>query len=80
VLTGTGRVSKGAAFLLDTIGIKKVDPHSFCYKEFDEIVYTQLGSKDMYSEETKMSLIELIFMLTLLTMKVHFIHLLKWLM
>jgi saccharopine dehydrogenase (NAD+, L-lysine-forming) len=48
VLTGTGRVSKGAAFLLDTIGIKKVDPHSFCYKEFDEIVYTQLGSKDMY--------------------------------
>jgi hypothetical protein len=48
VLTGTGRVSEGAAFLLDVMGIKKVDPHSFCYKEFDEAVYTQLGSKDMY--------------------------------
>ncbi|MFN8308731.1 MAG: NAD(P)-dependent oxidoreductase [Chitinophagales bacterium] len=48
VLTGTGRVSNGSAFLLDTIGIKKVSPHDFCYKEFDEIVYTQLESKDMY--------------------------------
>lgn len=48
VLTGTGRVSEGAAFLLDVLGVKKVDPHSFCYKQFDEIVYTQLGSKDMY--------------------------------
>lgn len=51
VLTGTGRVSEGAAFMLDVMGIKKVSPHDFCYKEFDSIVYTQLGSEDMYYKE-----------------------------
>ena len=51
VLTGTGRVSKGAAFLLDLVGIKKVSPYNFCYNEFNEIVYTQLGSGDMYHRE-----------------------------
>lgn len=48
VLTGTGRVAKGAAFLLDIVGIKKVSPYNFCYQQFDEIVYTQLTSQDMY--------------------------------
>ena len=48
VLTGTGRVSNGAAFLLDLTGIKKVAPYNFCYNEFEQIVYTQLGSGDMY--------------------------------
>lgn len=48
VLSGDGRVSEGAAFLLDMIHIRKTDPHSFLYKEFDEPVYTQLHSKDMY--------------------------------
>ncbi len=48
VLTGTGRVSNGAAFLLNLLLIKKVSPYNFCYNEFDEIVYTQLTSGDMY--------------------------------
>lgn len=51
VLTGDGRVSDGAAFLLDIMKIRKVDPHSFVYKEFDEVVYTQLSSKDMFYQE-----------------------------
>lgn len=51
VLTGTGRVSNGAAFLLDLAGIKKVSPYNFCYNEFEEIVYTQLTSADMYHRE-----------------------------
>jgi alanine dehydrogenase len=48
VLTGTGRVSEGAAFMLDVAGIKKVSPYNFCYNEFNEPVYTQLTSADMY--------------------------------
>ncbi len=51
VLTGTGRVSNGAAFLLNLVGIKKVSPYNFCYNEFNEIVYTQLSSGDMYHRE-----------------------------
>lgn len=51
VLTGTGRVSDGAAFLLNLVGIKKVSPYNFCYNEFKEIVYTQLTSGDMYHRE-----------------------------
>ena len=48
VLTGTGRVSNGAAFLLHLIGIKKVKPYDFCYSECYEAVYAQLSSEDMY--------------------------------
>ena len=48
VLSGDGRVSEGAAFLLDMMKIRKVDPHSFLYKEFNEAVYTQLHSRDMF--------------------------------
>ena len=48
VLTGTGRVSEGAEFLLDIVNIKKVSPRDFLYKQFDEIVYTQLESKHMF--------------------------------
>ncbi len=51
VLTGTGRVSEGAAFMLDVAGIKKVAPYNFCYNEFEEPVYTQLTSADMYHKE-----------------------------
>ena len=51
VLSGDGRVSEGAAFLLDIMKIRKVDPHSFLYKEFHEPVYTQLHSKDMYYKD-----------------------------
>lgn len=51
VLTGTGRVSEGAAFMLDVIGIKKVAPYNFCYNEFDSPVYTQLASPDMFYKD-----------------------------
>lgn len=51
VLTGSGRVSEGAVFMLEVMGIKKVSPYDFCYKEFDEPVYTQLNSADMYYKE-----------------------------
>lgn len=51
VLTGTGRVSNGAAFLLNMLHIKQVSPYNFCYNEFKEVVYTQLTSGDMYHKE-----------------------------
>lgn len=51
VLTGTGRVSEGAAFMLDVIGIEKVSPYNFCYNEFDKPVYTQLASPDMFYKD-----------------------------
>ncbi len=44
VLTGTGRVSNGAALVLEDMGIKKVSPLSFVSEAFDFPVYTQLSS------------------------------------
>jgi len=44
VLTGTGRVSGGAAMVLEDMGIKKVTPLEYITTEFDEAVYTQLNS------------------------------------
>lgn len=41
-LTGTGRVSKGAARVLDDMGIRRVDPIDYVKDSFDESVYTQL--------------------------------------
>ncbi|MFN8300279.1 MAG: NAD(P)-dependent oxidoreductase [Chitinophagales bacterium] len=51
VLTGDGRVSEGAAFMLDVMKIRKVSPFNFCYNEFEEPVYTQLASADMFYRE-----------------------------
>ncbi len=51
VLTGDGRVSEGAAFMLDVMKIRKVSPFNFCYNEFEEPVYTQLSSADMFYRE-----------------------------
>lgn len=51
VLTGTGRVSGGAAFLMDIMGIRKVSPADFLRNAYDEVVYTQLTSADMYGLE-----------------------------
>ncbi|MFZ5971160.1 MAG: NAD(P)-dependent oxidoreductase [Bacteroidota bacterium] len=48
VLTGAGRVAKGAMETLDTAGIRKVKPHDFLYNEFDEPVYVQLSSADYH--------------------------------
>jgi saccharopine dehydrogenase (NAD+, L-lysine-forming) len=49
VLTGTGRVANGAAYVLDKMGIKKVGSAAFLHEEFDCPVYVQLSSKEMYA-------------------------------
>lgn len=51
VLTGTGRVAKGAMETLDTAGVRKVGPYDFLQKKFDEPVYVQLGSADYHSRK-----------------------------
>ncbi len=48
ILTGAGRVAKGAMETLDTAGIRKVSPADFSDKNFDEPVYVQLGSGDYH--------------------------------
>ncbi len=48
VLTGGGRVGKGAMETLDTAGIRKVDPADFLSRAFDEPVYVQLSSADYH--------------------------------
>lgn len=44
VLTGTGRVSGGAALVLDDMGIEKVRPIDFVTNDYEKPVYTQLNS------------------------------------
>lgn len=51
VLTGTGRVGKGAMETLDQAGITKVSPSDFLDREFDGPVYTILGSADLYARD-----------------------------
>lgn len=51
VLTGTGRVAKGAMETLDTAGIRKVGPYDFLQKTFEGPVYVQLGSADYHSRK-----------------------------
>lgn len=48
VLTGAGRVGRGAMETLDTAGIRKVSPGDFLHKTFNEPVYTQLSSADYH--------------------------------
>jgi alanine dehydrogenase len=48
ILTGAGRVGKGAMETLDTAGIRKVNPHDFLHNTFDEPVYVQLSSADYH--------------------------------
>jgi saccharopine dehydrogenase (NAD+, L-lysine forming) len=48
VLTGAGRVGKGAMETLDSAWIRKVRPDAFLRQTFDEPVYTQLGSSDYH--------------------------------
>lgn len=48
ILTGAGRVAKGAMETLDTAGIRKVSPSDFLSKQFDEPVYVQLSSADYH--------------------------------
>ena len=51
VLTGAGRVAKGAMETLDTAGIRKVSPQDFLSQTFDKPVYVQLSSVDYHSRK-----------------------------
>lgn len=48
VLTGAGRVGKGAMETLDGAGIRKVSPEDFLANEYTEPVYVQLSSADYH--------------------------------
>jgi hypothetical protein len=48
VLTGAGRVAKGAMETLDTAGIRKVNATEFLSQTFDAPVYVQLSSADYH--------------------------------
>jgi alanine dehydrogenase len=49
ILTGAGRVGKGAMETLDTAGIRKVSAFDFLSRNFDEPVYVQLSSGDYHT-------------------------------
>lgn len=51
ILTGAGRVGRGAMETLDTAGIRKVGPADFLSKQFDEPVYVQLSSADYHTRK-----------------------------
>lgn len=51
ILTGAGRVGKGAMETLDTAGIRKVNAHDFLHRNFDEAVYVQLSSSDYHKHK-----------------------------
>jgi len=51
VLTGAGRVGKGAMETLDTAGIRKVNTIDFLTKTYAEPVYTQLSSADYHERK-----------------------------
>lgn len=46
VLTGTGRVSTGAAQVLEDMGVHQVSPRDFLQGTYDEPIYTQLVGRD----------------------------------
>lgn len=48
VLTGAGRVARGAMETLDSAGIRKVSAHDFLHHQFHEPVYVQLSSSDYH--------------------------------
>lgn len=48
ILTGAGRVGKGAMETLDSAGIRKVSPKDFLSERFDEPVYVLLTSADYH--------------------------------
>ena len=51
VLTGTGRVGKGAMETLDQAGIARVTPEAFLHSRAEGPVYTVLGSSDLYRRD-----------------------------
>ncbi|MGB3464791.1 MAG: NAD(P)-dependent oxidoreductase [Cyclobacteriaceae bacterium] len=48
VITGGGRVAKGAMEVLYGMGIRKVSPADFVEERFEEPVFTQLSSRDYH--------------------------------
>ena len=51
VMTGGGRVGRGAMEVLDKAGVSRVSPSAFLNAVFDGPVYTVLGSPDLYHRE-----------------------------
>jgi len=51
VLSGGGRVGKGAMGILERAGVVRVKPDAFLGGTFDGPVYTVLGSADLYERE-----------------------------
>lgn len=51
ILTGAGRVGKGSMETLDSAGIRKVNPHDFLTRTFQEPVYVQLSSADYHTHK-----------------------------
>lgn len=51
VLTGGGRVGKGAMGVLERAGVQRITPTAFLNESFDGPVYTALGSADLYERE-----------------------------
>ncbi len=52
VLTGTGRVANGSAEVLDSMNIKKVSAKDFLSKEYNEAVYCQLKTEEMFEKSS----------------------------
>jgi saccharopine dehydrogenase (NAD+, L-lysine forming) len=51
LLTGSGRVAKGAMETLDSARIRKVSIHDFLYRKFEQPVYIQLSSGDYHTRK-----------------------------
>lgn len=51
VLTGTGRVGHGAMETLDRAGLTRTTPADFLENDYDQPVYTILGSEDLYMRD-----------------------------
>ena len=52
VITGGGRVSQGALDLLRAINIREVSPNQFLHVEYNEPIFVQLNSPDLYVHPT----------------------------
>ncbi|WP_296702230.1 NAD(P)-dependent oxidoreductase [Algoriphagus sp.] len=52
IVTGSGRVGKGAIEILNALEIKEVSTHDFLHHYFDESVYVVLHSSDFYRRKS----------------------------
>jgi saccharopine dehydrogenase (NAD+, L-lysine forming) len=46
VVSGSGRVAKGAIEVLDDMGFTYIDPHAYISEHFDKPIYTQISAED----------------------------------